>query len=224
MSINRKGWLMFFLILGVFFFLDGKVYAEEKVLFSDDFSNPSDSDAKWILTHWGEKDQAKIENGMLVLNGEHIQAVIAEQTFKDFIIEVKMKVIKFEKKKDAPYHCCFSGIGFRKSTPQDRWGGYFFTLSYDRYKKIWLAAIIGGKIQDGQRQIPLDEEPLDKWYTLKLVVKGSNFKGYVNGELLIDINDSAFQSGYICLTQATWNIEFVCAFKDVKVYSPDLSK
>ncbi len=223
MSIYRKKWEIFFLRGVIFSLLDGgirkNVYAEGKLLFSDDFSNPIDSDTKWFLAHWGTIEECKIENSMLVLNGKHIQATIDEQTFTDFIIEVKVKVIKYEKKKEGPY-AGFYGIGFRKGSYGDRWGEYHFQLSFDRYKQKWVVTITGGKIQYRQKQIPLDRNPVGDWHTFKLAVKGSNFKYYFDRELLIDVDDSTVSpSGCISLVNVAWDSELVCAFKDIKVYS-----
>jgi hypothetical protein len=36
-----------------------------------------------------------------------------------------------------------------------------------------------------------------EWYTLKLVVTGSNFRGYVNNELIFETQDDAFKGEFV---------------------------
>ncbi len=47
--------------------------------------------------------------------------------------------------------------------------------------------------------VPGEPISVGEWYTLKLVVQGNSFRGYVNDELVIDTQDDTFRGDYVGL-------------------------
>jgi serine/threonine protein kinase/formylglycine-generating enzyme required for sulfatase activity len=56
----------------------------------------------------------------------------------------------------------------------------------------------------------------NRWYTLKVEVRGDTFRGYLDGELLFEQSDARFAQGRICLY--TWNA--AARFRRIRISDP----
>jgi len=55
----------------------------------------------------------------------------------------------------------------------------------------------------------------NKWYALKIQVKGTKIAGYINGEIVIEVSDDTFSTGGIGI--GVLEDDMRCEYKDVVV-------
>ena len=141
----------------------------------------------------------KIEDG--VLKGYWatlgLQLLLMEYHSLDYTIQVRCRVDSGSNPEGG------GGIAFRSSAPGQP-GGWQSTSDFYMFA-IHRTGFRLHRIGTGWWDSPVIEQPMgdarehseDDWYTLKLEAKGNDIKGYVNDELLFEIEDDAFDGGFV---------------------------
>lgn len=175
--------------------------AESDFLLNEDFL----SDKNWTA----------ISGTWKAINGEYTQSsgvspslsFAGESNWNDYTSETKVKFNSM------------GGIGFvfRANNEKQYYVAY---LSFTREtESLSLFKHTGPGLSD-RGIVALAKTPLslNKWYTLKVTVKGSSIKIYLDNILKIDKEDLAYSSGKIGLY--SWGTD--ASFDDVRVYEGDL--
>jgi len=137
----------------------------------------------------------EIIDGELILKSTNSSGTfgftLGEQTWKNYILEVKMRITEMQH---------FAGFGLSAG----------LLLRYNRAANGAYNAGLGLNPQTGAKQaeiivgrnnIYIHIEPgqfdwtLDKWYNLKVVAQDSQFKLYIDGNLVVDFVDALYATG-----------------------------
>jgi len=136
------------------------------------------------------RDTWEVKNGELVVTpkGLPVGFSIGETTWNNYTVSVRAKIV----------NCQFTGaiegvsIGVRSlSFPLY---GYVFGFGTIDKKYIYCFRVDGSTTVFIAESKPFEWE-LDKWYDLKLIVEGDQFKFYVNDELVIEYTDTVYPTG-----------------------------
>ncbi len=173
----------------------GKVYPapeadKDGIYFADNF----DSKASIFSGVWGS-DSGMIEDGKLLIENNTTVALNATPAYaalKDYTIQADFTLTASEPI-DANY--CVPSLLAR--------GSYEFSLLYassgqDAYLRLYDRE--NSKVLAENRDFAFT---LGQTYTLTLVVEGENIRGFVNGELVFAVKDSAHQSGVMGIKAQT---------------------
>lgn len=154
-------------------------------LFEDDFEEGDTS--RWILSNGaGKPDLPQIieddlipDNKMLYANtGDEVFAIPNGTFGEDYIYEANVK---------KGVSGSYTGILARY---QDANNYYMLQLGDERFS---LSKRVNGTTTTlGEYMIPIQ---INNWYTMRLTVEGSLIKGYIDGQLIFDVTDTALISG-----------------------------
>ena len=142
----------------------------------------------------------KIEDGVLKGHWANFgqQLLLIEYPSSDYTIQVKCRLDEANNPEGG------AGIVFRSYGPghdPSGWQGtsefYLFqvlrkTLNLWRIGADWWDTIVVEPPIGGA-----GEHSDTEWYTLRLVVEGSNFRGYVNDEILFETQDDTFKGDFV---------------------------
>lgn len=112
-------------------------------------------------------------------------ALLEDRRFADCDVTVRFKPVSG--KVDAS-----GGIVFRAKDAEN----YFVVRANALEDNFRLYAVVDGK----RRQIAgtkVKEPAFGRWHTLRVVARGEQIQGYLNGELLIDHKDATFAGGWV---------------------------
>lgn len=167
-----------------------------EILFQDDFSNPNSG---WEV---GDYDSGKVGYGggyyYVVSNGNgDTMWGVANRRFTDVAIEVDATQVSGPGNNNTDY-----GVICRTGDP-DSGTGYYLLISGDGFYAIakgledgfdWLVDFTESRvIRQGNAT-----------NHLRAVCQGSTLRLYVNGELLVEVQDSEYTSGDIALTATSY--------------------
>lgn len=143
----------------------------------------------------------KIEDGVLkghwTING--LQLLLMEYPSLDYTIQVKCRIDNGNNAEGG------GGIAFRSMGPgqpgnwQNTANFYMFSIHRTGFRlhRIgagwWDSPVAEGTLDNAK------EHGKDEWYMLKLEARGDSLKGYANDELIFDVQDGAFNGGYVGL-------------------------
>lgn len=177
-------------------------------VWKDDFAADKINEKWTTAVSWSGKPQPptdwKVENG--VLKGHWPtwgqQHLLIEYPSPEYTVQVKCRfdnIIQENNGNGAGIVFCSSGPD--KTTPnQGSVDFYVFAIgptpnpggaSIWRIGDGWWDVLVGAATQEPIR--------VGEWYTLKLAVKGNNFLGYVNDELVFEAQDNSFKGSSVGL-------------------------
>jgi len=132
---------------------------------------------------------------------------IGEENWKDYTIEFEMKLLK----KFGPGGFC---VDARYKNPE--WT-HFWSVGIGDYPGTW--AIIAQRFPGNvMTQKPFDPLELDKWYHIKLEVKGENFTFWVNGKIALEQQDDVVKEGAVGIGLGN----YTGRFDNVEISGPDI--
>jgi alpha-L-arabinofuranosidase len=157
-------------------FKDIKVVSPDgKVLFQSDFSKNIDNWAKTGEGEWSVQDGVLKQSAI----APGITAFIGDTTWTDYTVSLKARKIAGENGFQIYFHN-------RNSTERIRWdiGGYGNSV-YLMEMGVTSISMKGGI------------EP-DKWYDVKIEIKGNSIKGYLDGKLVQEVTDERTSVKSLC--------------------------
>ncbi len=138
-----------------------------------------------------------VENGELIL--ENAEARIGRPDWKDYVVRVRFCIERVSNR------YCSGSIRFRDTLTPELTGSYRLALNpwqgilhFDFGYFDESATYQHNSIARSSYNCPFDE-----WHTLRLEVEGSDMKGYVDDELVVDGSDKYLTRGSVGL--AAWN-------------------
>ncbi len=168
-------------------------------LFHDDFRNGMKN---WIINR-GEWD---VSNGFAQGSGPAHFALIKNDKWQNYLFEVRTRILGSD---NPEVDWLKSYIFFRV---QDENNCYRYGIHGDA-GVIDLYKLVGGKwIKLGSYTFSPTK---DEWYVLRISVEASKITGYLNGEKIIETNDTTFTSGGIGI--GVLEDAMRCEYKDVVV-------
>lgn len=177
--------------------------------FTEDFEGAVDgwiqAKGEWVLAE--EEGSTNIRLPSIGSGSEEGILLAGDATWTDYIVEARVKAYSNGASGYA------SGIAARASDENNL---YLFRLNWANNRAQMLKKQNGvwTSLKSTTSAIDLS---LHEWYTLAFEVKGNSFKGYVNGELVLEYTDDSLQYGGIGVR--TYNQE--AAFDDFKVWLYD---
>jgi len=120
--------------------------------------------------------------------GYHPIAYFKKESYTDFEFEIRLKLMTDE---DGLY-----GMVFRFDEKKDV--GYMFAV-YPNGSYSFSRLDDGFARQTGGGQAAYLKDQLKTWNRLKVVARGTKFDLYINGNLLVTMEDNSFQSGKVGL-------------------------
>ena len=193
-----------FAIVGLIMFSISVISASAE-MWTDSFDGDTINE-KWVtaVSKTGARPSAdwKVENGVLTGRwptwGQ--QHLLIEYLSPDYTVQVRCRINEVTQTSNDNG----GGIIFRSSGPgrtnpsQGAIDFYGFGIGPNPSPggaAIWYVGNDSwGSIADSGLKAPVD---IDVWYTLKLVVNGNSFQGYVDDELVCDTQDGRFSGGYV---------------------------
>jgi len=167
-------------LTGDFYFLPGQ--NDANMLFSDTFS---DSSIKGVWT--GIDKTVQLQNGdLLAKSGSWLCGRIPG--WKNYIVEVDLKVL------NAKSEWVNGGINFRVNTN----GNYRFQVLP---QVDWIQL---GKWDNRENKWSIiktikQRTDFNKWYHIKVKIRDDSMQCYLDDQLIFDVSNTAFSSGYIAL-------------------------
>ncbi|MCK4251600.1 DUF1080 domain-containing protein, partial [candidate division WOR-3 bacterium] len=152
-------------------------------LFHDDFKNGMKN---WTVN----EGQWRASNGIASVSGLSHFAFIKNNNWQDYTFEVKTRCRGSD---DSTVDWLKSYIFFRL---QDEKNFYRFGI-HGGCQTISLYKCVNGKWFE-LAKTPFSAQR-ERWYALKVAVKGNRIIGYLNGEVVIEATDDTFSSGGIGL-------------------------
>ncbi len=182
------------IVLCIFSLLAGSTSAE---MWKDDFDG-GELGEDWTSTSWCGHDPSpnwKIEDGILRGKWPHWNAqmlFLPEYPSLDYTIQVKCRIDKIWQMPSL----AGAGFIFRSSDPEANGGciGPFYEWGISSNR-------CGFMISAGMQIVGTVPEryDFDQWYTLKLVVKGKRFLGYVNDEFVCKLSHDTYKGKFVGL-------------------------
>jgi hypothetical protein len=182
--------------IGVYYFVR---ISGNRVIFKEDFNYPDGTVLPAII------DNAKTYGGYwVILNGEVdiASGIDAEAWWGDYTgdldLEASCELIEHvpENQPESAFNIYFRGT--------DRSHAYLFGFDFGGILRIARNEGPGWVTLASESYLPV----LNKWYHLKVTLRGSNIKAYLDDELTFDINDNFYTSGIIGLAVANGAVRF----------------
>jgi hypothetical protein len=107
---------------------------------------------------------------------------IGDNTWKDYTVECKIKQLKSS----------FNGSGILLRHPINSAAAYFFGIKEPKVKEAGIYLNLTGPLST----FPFEYE-LDKWYSLKAVIKGNQLEFYIDDKLMAKAEDDRNQAGCV---------------------------
>ncbi|CAM4139093.1 cellulase family glycosylhydrolase [Paenibacillus alkaliterrae] len=161
--------------------------------FGDSFQNNSSGNwtslsGSWTLTNDVSADAIDAGNKVLKQSGTGIAETVSGSTYSDASITIAVKA--FDNKMTE------SSSGLVARANSDFSNKYTLRINYDQ-NKVQLYKKLGSNWSN-IGEADMIAAP-GTWYLLKLELKGSSLKGYVNGVMKISVRDYSLTSGYFGL-------------------------
>jgi hypothetical protein len=165
----------------------------EPQYFGDGFQNNSSGNwtllsGSWSLTDDVSGDTIDVSNKVLKQSGTGIAETVTGSTYSNATITIAVKA--YDKK------MANASAGLVARANADFSNKYTLRINFD-LNKVQLYKQLGS-IWTNIGEADMTATP-GTWYLLKLEMKGSSLKGYVNGVKKISASDSSLTSGYIGL-------------------------
>lgn len=154
--------------------------------YSEDFESTDLSNWYFTSSDWRfvDDDTQSLE-GEWNSAGSRTHAFVENINWDDIVVEVRVKQVNTYASSEK------SGIVGRYINAQE-----YYSLCFTKDASgIILFKRLGTSSVETLSYSDLPDSFLNEWATLKLVITGSNIKGYVNGQLYVEANDDDYSSG-----------------------------
>jgi len=186
----------------------------------DDF-NDGNMDG-WDTTSMVTGGTWKLENGELVITSKNgvVTLFIGEDNWKDYTVSVKAKIVTNHVRASATGILEGIGVIIRDFGNYPQHECYLLPiLNFSDYKGMAAyytpSGITGMWIADKPFQLDLD-----KWYDIKAIVEGNQFRFSINDEFIIEFNHSAVPKGKIGIS--AFYTDTTAHFDDFSVIGNDI--
>lgn len=171
-------------------------------LFHDDF--------KYGMKKWtAHRGEWQVSNSIAMAKGSSHFAFIQSNTWNDYVVEAKA-MCRGSNDPVIDWLKCY--IFFRL---QDEKNFYRFGIHGDA-GVIDLYKCVNGKWRKLAFSVFMPKK--DKWYALRIQVRGTEITGFLNGHKILEANDGTFPSGGIGI--GVLEDAMRCEYKDIVVKKP----
>ncbi len=165
------------------------------VVWKDDFEG-AEIDKNWTPATWrvNAPTNWKVEDGILKgswpRSGSCEMLFLEEYPSLNYTIQVKGRIDRVWQASS------YAGLGivFRSSGPAGNKVTPFYTLGITSFRAFFFMGHNNANWRDAD--VTPGNYNIDQWYTLKLVVSGKDFLGYVDDKLVCDLNDRQFKGKF----------------------------